>query len=502
MWFWVVLLASGAALGCSKTNNVDLSTAQQDNVGEPCERPEDCVGGAVCAFGYCRASCATDVECPADAICLGSPAGSGCRLAMEAACLSAGGGCPANSALMCGLDLECRRPCSGNSECLATQQCLSGGCVGGLEPGGSDAWFSCTSGKSCGGVNGAELISCNEKSPGPTSLATCESSALCEAGKAEGACAMRVCAEGATRCQESTLEVCAASGLSFEKVAGPCASPALCELTRAQAASSCVAPTCQAGESQCRGGAVLMCNSELTAFAQKLSCAAQCNPSTGTCVEVPMDAHEVSRAAYSAFLATPNKPAAVLACSANSLEPDAACLAMATAVCQGPNCDNHPQVCVDWCDADAFCRAEGKHLCGKIGGGLLPFDQFSDAGKSEWMNRCSAGGELAFPYGVALNNASCKGKIFQPNQTVEVGTLIACQSSAPGYGGIFDLSGNVEEWENSCERDASLAGAGPTDKCRIRGGSFLSEGAALSCAADTFLLRSMVSPTVGFRCCG
>jgi hypothetical protein len=55
--------------------------------------------------------------------------------------------------------------------------------------------------------------------------------------------------------------------------------------------------------------------------------------------------------------------------------------------------------------------------------------------------------------------------------TAAAGTLVGCQSSVAGYGGVCDLSGNVWEWEDSCD-----AGGASAD-CRLRGGSFGSNGA-------------------------
>ena len=53
------------------------------------------------------------------------------------------------------------------------------------------------------------------------------------------------------------------------------------------------------------------------------------------------------------------------------------------------NYPTNPVACVDWCDAYAYCAAQSKRLCGKIGGGMNPYDRYADAGSSEWMNGCS-----------------------------------------------------------------------------------------------------------------
>jgi len=79
--------------------------------------------------------------------------------------------------------------------------------------------------------------------------------------------------------------------------------------------------------------------------------------------------------------------------------------------------------------------------------------------------------------------------------TVPVGTLSSCQSSVSGYGGVYDLSGNVWEWEDSC----SGTGSGAT--CRVRGGSYINDYNELNCATDRRWYRTSVRSDTGFRCC-
>jgi formylglycine-generating enzyme len=85
-------------------------------------------------------------------------------------------------------------------------------------------------------------------------------------------------------------------------------------------------------------------------------------------------------------------------------------------------------------------------------------------------------------------------------QTMAVGSLTNCVTSAAGYSCVFDLSGNVWEWEDSCDRTEQ------SNYCRIRGGSF-GNGSSyyLTCRYDyTHVLglrRDFVNADVGFRCC-
>lgn len=70
--------------------------------------------------------------------------------------------------------------------------------------------------------------------------------------------------------------------------------------------------------------------------------------------------------------------------------------------------------------------------------------------------------------------------------------MYACQSPD----GVFDLSGNVAEWDNCCD-----AFSGKWDLCRLRGGSYDASEFLLTCADDDSALREASPEYVGFRCC-
>jgi formylglycine-generating enzyme required for sulfatase activity len=192
-----------------------------------------------------------------------------------------------------------------------------------------------------------------------------------------------------------------------------------------------------------------------------------------------IDATEVTRSQYEAWLATaPSAAGQPAFCSSwnSTFAPNQTCM-NGSSVCQGAGCAKHPQVCVDWCDAQAYCAASGKRLCGKIGGGSNSIWDHMDATKSQWHNACvSDGTNNAYPYGSTYSPAECNGFEAGKGTTVPAGSLTGCQSSVAGFQGVYDLSGNVWEWEDSC-----AATSGPQDACRPRGGSFLIQTNNLRC---------------------
>jgi sulfatase modifying factor 1 len=168
----------------------------------------------------------------------------------------------------------------------------------------------------------------------------------------------------------------------------------------------------------------------------------------------------------------------------------------------GADADHHPVASVDWCDAYWYCQGVGKRLCGAIGGGSFDYSAgYGDATQSQWYRACSSDGSFSYPYGNIYQASFCNGADYwndysQAEQTVVVGSLMNCVTSATGYAGVYDLSGNVREWEDSCV-------TGQSARCHVRGGSFWSlVSNDLTCGnGDYFSLRNYTYGDVGFRCC-
>jgi formylglycine-generating enzyme required for sulfatase activity len=225
-----------------------------------------------------------------------------------------------------------------------------------------------------------------------------------------------------------------------------------------------------------------------------------------------IDRTEVTWGQYMAWLATnPSADGLPERCDASesypslrSFQPSEECLNQET-VCRS-GCDERPMVCVDWCDAYGYCKAVGKRLCGALGGGSTPFDQFANADVSQWFAACSSGGQFTYPYGNTFDPQACHVAERQDTACLErlecdllnVASLPTCQPPNPPYRGIFDLLGNVMEWEDSY--DAA------TTHCRLRGASMHPALGTDTCAFDSMSLTRGVNPhyagwDVGFRCC-
>jgi hypothetical protein len=108
----------------------------------------------------------------------------------------------------------------------------------------------------------------------------------------------------------------------------------------------------------------------------------------------------------------------------------------------------HPPVMVSWHDAKRSCAAAGKRLCKE----------------SEWVAACEGPEEKPFPYGYRRSAAKCNidnpwvapnlGKLYSSDAAVSRAELERLDRSVPSGArpecvsdyGVFDLTGNVDEW--------------------------------------------------------
>jgi formylglycine-generating enzyme required for sulfatase activity len=237
-----------------------------------------------------------------------------------------------------------------------------------------------------------------------------------------------------------------------------------------------------------------------------------------------IDAAEVSNGEYELFLESNPSPDASPGCSFTKLIPGGDW--------PKPERLTHPVTGINWCDAYLYCAWAHKHLCGRIGGGsYAPLDA-NDYTKSEWFNACSRAGAMSYPYGGKYVAGRCNGSDGEDEQEEEQGhgDGVDAQPSPPptwgsddehsgrceGLPGLYNMSGNVWEWEDSCtspldapDADVLISGDGGisrSDACFARGGSFASSATGLACNASSLvpfplLTRGASSPEIGFRCC-
>lgn len=246
------------------------------------------------------------------------------------------------------------------------------------------------------------------------------------------------------------------------------------------------------------------------------SCGPECPPCCPACPVLPapvaldtfaIDVHEVRRVDYQQFLdAAVDLSTQSAVCSWNaSFEPKNTLPITDTQLCSDYTFDtqvDRPIACVDWCDAQAYCAWRGMRLCGKRGGGTLmkvPED-LNDATKSEWFAACSNDGQQAFPYGDTEDPSRCNTLGGAPgSEPLEVTSFDECQG---GLAGLFDMVGNVEEWESSCEP----FGPDENHQCSIRGGAYWCDAVdpqPYSQCATTgrSTNRNRGNASLSFRCC-
>jgi sulfatase modifying factor 1 len=157
------------------------------------------------------------------------------------------------------------------------------------------------------------------------------------------------------------------------------------------------------------------------------------------------------------------------ACSADQVGPgDSACNYGV------PGRGNHPINCVDWDQASAYCRSQGKRL---------PTEE-----EWEWAAR-GASERRSYPWGnAAPGTQACWSGITRRSGTCLVGSIPA--GDAPG--GIHDLAGNVWEWTSSNFDAASHV---------IRGGSWGDDvPSRLRSSSNSGRGPSYRDIILGFRC--
>jgi formylglycine-generating enzyme required for sulfatase activity len=168
-----------------------------------------------------------------------------------------------------------------------------------------------------------------------------------------------------------------------------------------------------------------------------------------------------------------------------------------------------PIRCVDWCDAQAYCKwlGMGMDLCGGVTNGT--FVGPSDV-PDQWGGACSPD-TLSYPYlsgaspvlgecnvGLGEDGGQCYSYIQQTQcAPTDVGSHAFEACTAPC--GAVDLIGNVAEWVGLC---GDSDGA-PTTRCQHRGGSFADDldSTNATCYVPATDPISTRDRGLGLRCC-
>lgn len=200
-----------------------------------------------------------------------------------------------------------------------------------------------------------------------------------------------------------------------------------------------------------------------------------------------IDENEVTAAHYQAFVDShPILATQPLACAGNTTFANG---------CKASEPEKQPARCVDWCDAHAYCASVGKHLCGsgQSASGAMPYDAAVTSTDNQWYAACSHGGDHLYPYGDSYDKSACWSADRPPAGSLTVKSASGCVG---GYEGLWDMSGGLAEWVDSCNGEKGMA-----DACHIRGGSFSGSSAELRCDWQSGAARDTSSNYIGFRCC-
>jgi len=198
----------------------------------------------------------------------------------------------------------------------------------------------------------------------------------------------------------------------------------------------------------------------------------------------------VTRGQYAAFLASnPSTSGQLTECAWNSNY---------TPNPWNPTPADLPVTNVDWCDAYAFCLWAGKRMCGAIGGGALSMSNSNSTNPnlSQWYRACSGNGSVTYPYGSNYSAGACNA----PTGDASIAPVKSFSGCVGGYPGIYDMAGNVEEWQDSCSGNT-----GGTDDCREQAGTYgyyaPDPAGSTRCDFIDSDNRSSQLDDVGIRCC-
>lgn len=212
--------------------------------------------------------------------------------------------------------------------------------------------------------------------------------------------------------------------------------------------------------------------------------------STPFCIDVK----EVTAAEYLQFLGASDKPTSdeLAVCDWNAAQFGNPVLFVA---------DSKPVTNVDFCDAWAYCKWAGKHLCGNtLDAGPASTEEPTD---SQWTTACMNGAAATdYPTGSVLPDAGVCNIGIGSSAPTPVGSYMGCKGIADPFDKIFDMAGNVLEWDQSGTSGAFDSGVAHSElKAGVRGGSYANDLASSRCKVGAAATINTKNGTIGFRCC-
>jgi sulfatase modifying factor 1 len=179
-------------------------------------------------------------------------------------------------------------------------------------------------------------------------------------------------------------------------------------------------------------------------------------------------------------------------------DPEDECSSLVWRYDQQPFAPKKPMRCLDFCEAEAFCRFAGKRLCYDTAGlgvqGPHGFPQ-------EWQLACTNGLTTRYPFGNPAEDVCNVGQ----SREACIGASATCgplpvgqKSSCVNERGVVDLTGNVAEWVFSCNFPDDDAPTEPSG-CLVRGGGY--DAPLSTCDKELTIPNDTRTPSLGFRCC-
>jgi len=180
-------------------------------------------------------------------------------------------------------------------------------------------------------------------------------------------------------------------------------------------------------------------------------------------------------------------------------DPKDECVAQILPHDEQPFAPDKPMRCIDFCDAQAFCRWEGKELCHQEDN--LGLKEPSGKG-SEWFMACTNTTTTVYPWGDDASEHHCNTGQTADSCTKQTRTCGVERggeySQCVTKTGVYDLLGNVDEWIYGCNSFAPADPSSPRE-CLTKGGGY--DATVESCRLERTLPNDTRLPGLGFRCC-